>query len=280
MNAHARWRLDLARKLSIKLHHLGGIQAIIVGGSVARGYSDAYSDLELILLWDQPPSPTLRRAIIADLRAEFRYPAIDPSHESALLIDDFPVDLWHITVASQLAAMRAVLEEHSIELDASNILDTIRACVPLYGVELVQQWKQRVAAYPEAVAIGFLQTYLPHFHLRQLHLAAHRDNPTTFYQILAHIQCSLFLNLLALNRSYFPTFKWMYHVLGDMPLAPPQVAPRLRQMLGEPPLRALTLLHGVLAETLALAEEQYPELDTAYARYRLDDMPTPYALPR
>jgi predicted nucleotidyltransferase len=280
MNPHAQWRLDLARRLSLTLPRFAGIEAIVVGGSVARGYSDAYSDIELILYWDQPPDQDVRQAIIADLRAEFRYPAIDPSHDSALLIEGFPVDLWHIPVAHPLAAMQAVLEEYSIDLDAGSILDTVGACVPVYGEEIVQQWKKRVAVYPDALTIRFLETYLSHFHLRNIHLAAHRDDLTTFYYILSLMQRTLFLCLLALNRVYFPTFKWMYQVLDSMPLAPAHLGPRLRQMLGEPPLRAVAQLHGVLAETLALAEVQYPKLDTAYARYRLNYLPHAYELPR
>ena len=133
MNPHAQWRLDLARKLSLKLGRFAGIKAIVVGGSVARGYSDAYSDIELILYWEQPPTQDVRHAIITDLQTTYRYPAIDPSHDSALLIEGLPVDLWHLAVADQLAAMHAVLEEYSIDLDAGSILDTIGACVPFYG---------------------------------------------------------------------------------------------------------------------------------------------------
>jgi predicted nucleotidyltransferase len=280
MNPHAQWRLDLARRLSLKLRRFAGIEAIVVGGSVARDYSDAYSDIELILYWEQPPTQDVRHAIISDLQAAYRYPAIDPSHDSALLIEGCPVDLWHLAVADQLATMHAVLEEYSVDLDAGSVLDTIGACVPFYGEEMVQEWKERVAVYPEALTVRFLETYLPHFHLRQIHLAAYRDDPTTFYYILSTMQRTLFLCLLALNRFYFPTFKWMYTVLDSMPLAPAQVGPRLRQMFGEPPLRAVASLHDVLAQTLALAERHYPELDTAYARYRLNYLTRSYALPR
>jgi hypothetical protein len=159
------------------------------------------------------------------------------------------------------------------------VLDTIRACIPLYGADLAQQWKNRVQAYPEELAIRFLQTYLPHFHLRQLNLAVRRDNPTALYSILSAIQCSLFLVLLALNRSYFPTFKWMYHVLDGMSIAPPQIGSRLRRIFQELPLDAATQLRHVLTETLAIAEAQYPQLDTTFARYGLDQTPRAYAIP-
>lgn len=279
MNHHARWRLDLARDLSTNLYRYAGIQAIVVGGSVARGYSDAFSDLELMLFWDKAPALDVRHEIIADLRAEYRYPDIDSGHDTALLIRGVPVDLWHNTVAGEYAAMDTVLHEYSLDLTASNVLDTVRTCIPLYGEDLVQQWKERVQEYPEELAARFLQTYLPHFHLRQLNLAARRNNPTAFYHILSDIQCSLFLILLALNRSYFPTYKWMYHSLVGMPTGPRQIAARLRQMFHEPPLRAATQLHAVLAETLAIVEAHYPQVDTAFAHYGLDQTPRAYKIP-
>jgi predicted nucleotidyltransferase len=46
-NVHARWRLNLAGQLAERMCAFAGVQAIVVGGSVARGYADEYSDLEL-----------------------------------------------------------------------------------------------------------------------------------------------------------------------------------------------------------------------------------------
>lgn len=284
MNEHARWRLDLARAISPQLYRFAGLRAVVVGGSVARGYSDAYSDLELLLFWDAAPDSDVRRQIIADLRAEFRYPDTDPSHDSALLIRGVPVDLWHLTVASQEAALHQVLDEYSIDLDVSNVLDTMHACIPLHGHDLVRQWKSRVQAYPDELALRFLHAYLPHFHLRRLNFAVHRDNPTAYYHTLTDIQSSLFVILLALNKSYFPTYKWMYPVLESMTIAPERIGPRLRQMLDEPPLRAVAQLRDVLAETLTLVETRCPQLDpadVAWARYALEQpMPRPYRAPR
>lgn len=283
MNEHARWRLDLAREIGPRLYRFAGLRAVVVGGSVARGYSDAYSDIELLLFWDAEPDPDVRRQIITDLRAEFRYPNTDPSHDSALLIRGMPVDLWHLTVASEEAALHQVLDEYSIDLDVSNVLDTMHACIPLYGQDLVRQWKSRVQAYPDELALRFLHAYLPHFHLRRLNFAVHRDNPTAYYHTLTDIQSSLFVILLALNKSYFPTYKWMYHALESMPITPGRIAPRLRQMFDEPPLRAVAQLRDVLAETLAIVETEYPQLDladVAWTRHALEQpMPRSYQAP-
>jgi hypothetical protein len=279
MNEHAQWRLDFARDLSPRLARFAGIQAIVVGGSVAKGYSDAYSDLELMLFWDQAPGPEIQQEIKADFQAEFRYPEFDIGHNSSLLIRGVPVDLWHLTVSGEEAAMDAVLNDYSLDLGLNNILDTMQACISLYGHELVQQWKERVQDYPDQLAIRFLETYLPHFHMKQLNLAARRDNPTAFYNILSNIQSSLFLILLALNYTYFPTYKWMYPTLAGLSVGPAQIGPRLRKMFYAPPLEAATQLRRVLAETLTFIEARYPQVDTTFARYGLDQEPRAYELP-
>jgi hypothetical protein len=265
--------------LSTELQQFADIQAIAVLGSVARGYSDAYSDLELMLVWNQLPSPDQQSLLLHALHAEYRYPHFDPGYHSAFRIQGIPVDLWHTTIAQEEAVIHSVMHEFTLDLVANNRVDTLRWCIPLYGADLAYGWKASIQAYPRELALRFLQTYIAHFHLRQLNLAAHRDNPTAFYHTLSDIHCSLFLVLLALNKSYFPTFKWIYPALQRMPRTPLQIAQRLRSMFDEPPMQAAAQLRAVLTETLDMVEAAYPDLDTTYARYGLDQEPQVFTRP-
>ncbi|HEX6291895.1 MAG TPA: nucleotidyltransferase domain-containing protein [Herpetosiphonaceae bacterium] len=279
MNAHAQWRLDFAHTLSTHLQQFTAIEAIAVVGSVARDYSDSYSDLELLVVWDQLPTPDQHATLVRALQAEYRYPVFDPGYQSAFRIQGIPVDLWHTTRANEHAVIHSVLHEWSLDLVANNRVDTLRSCLPLYGEQHVHVWQASTAAYPSELALRFIQSYIPHFHLRHLNFAAHRDNPTAFYHTLSAIHCSLFLVLLALNESYFPTFKWMYPALRRMRHTPHQIAARLHAMFHKPPIHAADHLRVVLAETLDLVERAYPQIDTAYARYGLDQEPLAYSQP-
>jgi hypothetical protein len=276
MNGHAQWRLDFAHTLSATLRQMTDIDMIAVLGSVARNYSDQYSDLELMLVWDQLPSSDQRAALVRMVQAEYRHPTFDPGYHSAFRIQGIPIDLWHTTPAQEEAFIHAVLDDLSLDLVANNRVDTLLSCIPLFGADLAAAWKTRIQAYPRDLALRFIQTYLPHFHLRHLNFAARRDNPTAFYHTLSDVQCSLFLVLLALNASYFPTFKWMYPALRQMSHTPPQVAARLHAMFHEPPIQAADHLRAILAETLDLVETAYPQIDTTYARYGLDQEPRAY----
>jgi hypothetical protein len=79
----------------------------------------------------------------------------------------------------------------------------------------------------------------------------------------------LFLVFLALNRSFFPAYKWFYKRLAELPIVPEQIEAHMRQMYLESPVCALEQLKGVPEETLAIVEHLYPQLDTAFARYGL-----------
>lgn len=279
MNIHTQWRHALARRLAAQLQLVDTVQAIAVIGSAAYDYADAYSDLELLVLWEQPPDATLRHAVMRHLNAELREPVRVPIQDYALLVGGVAVDLWHTTQADEQALIDTVLHDHSLDLVANNRLAVIASCRPLYGAPLLGSFKQRVAAYPDALALRFLETYLPHLYLRNLQLAARRDNPTTFFRLLSEIQCGLFLVLLALNHVYFPTFKWIYPTLDQLPLAPANLGARLRGMFVAPAPQAVSELYAAISETLDLVAAHYPQLDLAQARSGLEQPLRRYDVP-
>jgi hypothetical protein len=267
---HTNWRLQLARQLAGRIRAFDGVQAIIVGGSVARGYADAYSDLELALFWDALPDDDARQALVAALGATFLRPYDGPAREDQLLIHGFQVDLWHQTVAHEEGVLRAVLEGYSTDLGDSNFMDTVRACITLYGEALIREWKRLAAAYPDELAVCNIREQLRAFETSQLALLAHRDNPSVFYAQICRLQQAVFLVLLALNGQYFPTYKWMYRAMAAMPLKPQNVAVRFRRAFQAPYAQAIADTIRVLHETLDLVTQRYPQIDAGPVRRRLD----------
>ncbi len=266
---HTAWRLNVARRLATHISAFPGVQAIVVGGSVARGYADAYSDLELPIFWESLPGDDARHALAAALGAEFLYGYDGPSLEDQLLIRGFQVDLWHATVSGEETVLDSVLHGYSTDLGDSNFMDTVRACVPLYGEDTIRGWKERAQDYPDELALRAIRERLPAFQTSQVTMAARRDNPTEFYAGLSQLQQALFLVLLALNRAYFPTFKWMYRVLESLAVQPKDTAQRLRRAFAAPYPEAVDGMARLLDETLALVEHRFPQLDTGGARRRL-----------
>jgi predicted nucleotidyltransferase len=269
MNQHVEWRLRLARELALRIHQFPGVAAIVVGGSVARGWADEYSDLELPVFWESLPDDATRLALAQSLEADFLYEYNGPSGEDQLLLRGFQFDLWHNTIALEETVIKAVLEEFSTDLGDSNFMDTVRTCIPLYGEEIIRNWQKRVQEYPPGLAMRVISEQLPNFSAAQLRLAGQRDNPIDFYDHLCRLQQEVFLVLLALNRQYFPAYKWMYRRLATMELKPANVSIRMQRMFTLPYSQATDNMQNLLVETLDLVDQQLPQIDTKAARLKL-----------
>jgi hypothetical protein len=265
VNPHTTWRLEAARQIAARLRGYDGLRAIVVAGSVARGYADEYSDLELPLFWDAPPSDETRHAIVKALQADFLRPYNSPAQEDNLLIHDFQVDLWQCTVPFEEDTLDDVLLRYSTDLGASNFMDTVRTCIPLAGQELIANWKQRACAYPEPLALRHLHEQLPHFEVGHLMIHALRDNPALVYERLSEMQQHLFLVLLALNHAYFPGPKWLYRTIEALPVQPVQAARRMRHVFQLGQVQAVEAMIDLLRETLGLVAQAYPQIDVAPA---------------
>jgi predicted nucleotidyltransferase len=260
-SAQTQWRLAFAQEIGVELRKYSGVRAIIVGGSVARGYADEYSDLEIPLFWNTLPTDETRLAIAADLGAGFLYPFSGPALEDNLLIHGFQVDLWHITVSGAEQVIESVLQEFSLDPGDSNFMDTIRFCIPLYGEALIEAWKQKVRIYPDELAASQIQQAMNAVQATHLSILAHRDNPTLLYGQISDLQEQVFLILLALNRHYFPAFKWMYPILSEMVVKPEGIAARFRRVYSCSADQAAEDTARIVDETLRLVQEQFPQLD-------------------
>jgi len=268
-NPHVTWRLAIARQIAARLCRYDGIRAIVVGGSAARGYADVYSDLEMPLFWEALPSDALRQAIAADLGATYLYLYDGPALEDQLLIDGFQVDFWHNTVAAEERVLDEVLLGYDTDLGSSNFLDTVRACIPLYGEAIIARWKARAQAYPDELAVRAIEEAVARLDRGHLEVHAARGNPTMVYATIAALQQQVFLILLALNRAYYPSPKWLYRSLEGMSVKPVQIEARFRRAYGAPVGEAIADTLAVVEETLALVELHYPQIDTNLAWKRL-----------
>ena len=88
------------------------------------------------------------------------------------------------------------------------------------------------------------------------------------YGTIGALQQEVFNILLALNREYFPTYKWMYRTLERMAVVPSDVGWRFRQAYARSQDEAICDTLAVVAETLDLVEQHMPQVDTSRARKR------------
>ena len=70
MNPASQWRFDLAQKIASIYAHNPPVAAVMISGSTARGHADRFSDVELGVFWDQPPTETERAVVVEQSGAD------------------------------------------------------------------------------------------------------------------------------------------------------------------------------------------------------------------
>ncbi|HET8850940.1 MAG TPA: hypothetical protein VFN02_00290 [Ktedonobacteraceae bacterium] len=178
------------------------------------------------------------------------------------------IDVRHTTVAAIEGIMAAVLEHADPRLARQERLAALLSALPLVNPPLIQGWQQQAAAYPHALAVAMVRTHLrfrPAWEQEQL---AERHDVLVLYDSLCRAHKQL---LLGLGRLYYPGWWWLDRLMEEMPVTPPQLSRRLKQLfaiVSIDPLASVYQLHDLIEETFRLVETHLGEVDTRAARER------------
>ncbi|MGA7730065.1 MAG: hypothetical protein WCD37_02205 [Chloroflexia bacterium] len=298
MNPPSRWRLDIARRLATLYAANPNVAAVLAGGSTARGHADKYSDLEFGVFWHQPPTDEERKAAIAlsggDLIRIYPY---DPQYEvwaddlmMGRAAPDAPqsgllVEIVHYTADFMDRTLDNVLLQHDPDEDKQVLLSAILTGIPFHNEPLLHRWRQRVSSYPDELAAAVVKRHsqIDHFWRSEMFLHRH-ENLMMLYHSFDQVQVKLLHVLLGMNHTYYFGFKWLDVVASHLPIAPPDLLHRLRQVYQIAPAQAAPLLAALVEETYDLIEQHVPGIDVDWLRrvfrYRRPswEEPPPYGL--
>ncbi len=293
--------LALAAQIASVYNHNPSIKAVMVGGSVSRGYADRYSDLEIGVFWSDAPTEADRKSAVESLGGKLLTFDESPRNELYALDEvairgktyhgTSMISTQHLTVDEMEKGLVDVLDRYDTSLDSLALMAAVRDGIPLHGADLLRTWQGRVAAYPEELAIKIIQENLwfgPWFCPESY---AGRDDIVVLNQHFLWIEQNMLQILAALNRIYYPSpeHKWTDELIAKMKLSPPDLASRLKQVFRVEPLEGWHRLKALIYETLDLVElhlpevntvslfESHPEINIAWARKRWD-VHQPYTL--
>jgi hypothetical protein len=164
------------------------------------------------------------------------------------------------------------LEQHDVKTPLHKALSGTLESMPLYGSELINTWKARIANYPPALARAMVEQHLQFFPLWSVQpQLAVRDATVWHYQILTEAAYNLLAILAGLNRQYFTTFQFkrLRHFVAQLTLLPIDFAARLdRLFTAEFPVAALEL-EALISETIELVAQHLPQIDVSNARQKI-----------
>ena len=234
---------------------------------MSRGCADEYSDVELGVFWDTPPSDADRRDAARRMGGEvWKFdPSGGPRASEHIGLSEATVGSKryrgtamvspvHMTVDTAEEWIGALIDDLDTGPQKYELAAAIRYGVPLYGHDLIGRWKDKAASFPERLAIplyghdmlrrwnakaaSFPERLAVKLVQQNLWLgpwfnrAAYvdRGDHLVTAQQLVWMQQGIVNVLAALNREYLPSVehKWVGWLLEGLEIKPDRCTDRLR----------------------------------------------------
>jgi len=269
--------IDLARRCSRVYTEMPAARAAMLSGSAAEGESDNYSDIDMMIYFDELPSDEALDAARLHNEGSERIWRVGDRAAGSLMeayrVCGVEVQIVHVTVEAWERDMTTVLMEHQVDSPLQKALSGTLYGLPLHGDEWIAKWKMMAAAYPEALREKMVARYLNFFPVWAMEERFFsRDANLWFHQIRVETLQNLLGVLAGLNRVYYTTFQFKRTAafVRQLEMRPSDLENRLEAALSAPCREAAGLLQELVRETIALVEREMPHVDTGAARRRVD----------
>jgi hypothetical protein len=275
-NKASRYLLALAGRISQVYASHPNTRAIIVTGSAVEGVSDYYSDLDMIVYYEALPAEKELLAACQQNQGQKRNLLGEPGAEEtaeSYLVNGIECQVGHTTIGAWERDIATVLERLEVASPIQKALAGLLDALPLYGEPLVQQWRARIAAYPDTLAQAMVTHYLAFFPLWGIQeRIAGRDATIWLYQILVETAHHLLGVLSGLNRCYYSSFQFkrMQRFIAQLEIAPTNFSSRLEAIFHTDAASAAVQVQELVRETVTLVEQHMPQIDTTHVRQGLD----------
>jgi predicted nucleotidyltransferase len=278
MSEDNRYLLNIARQIAKTYTAHPQAKAAMVTGSVAEGICDRYSDIDMSIYYDKLPSKEELEATRLQNQGSERIWTLGNTTEGAFgeayYVSGIECQIGHTAIAIWEKDMAVVLEQYDVTSWVQKAITGITICIPLYGEEYIQKWKDKAANYPEALARATVEKYLQFFSIWGLptDYFITRDATLFKYQVLVETVQNILGVLAGLNRLYYSTlqFKHMSTFIEKMDIVTKNLSNRIENLFHAELLTTATQLKEIVQELIHLVELHMPQIDTSQVRQQLD----------
>lgn len=244
------------------------VQVVVVSGSVSRGQADVYSDIELDVFWQEPPTEAERLRPIEQVNG--RIIMIEPYYgeewSEDYMVGEVQMDLSSFLVATMDRYIGEVLAGDTAVLKHLRMA-AMQDAIALYGHEQVHTWQSQIQ-YPDLLAHRMVEQNLRFealgvWYLRQV--LWERGDFLMLHDVFCRMQQRILGALAGLNRIFIhhPNYKWQDDLIVQMFLKPAELGKRLKEVFLLEPDAGMVVLHELLEETIALVAANMPVFDPA-----------------
>ncbi|GAB7227595.1 hypothetical protein VrSk94_12770 [Vibrio rotiferianus] len=261
MNQAAQARIEFALQL-VETLPKEALDCVLIGGSVAKGWPDDYSDLELCLCWNEVPNKQLRESIFESWEGKnalYESDTTSTIFEDNVFCDGLQVDVWHC-LTSEIETVA-----HSLMTDGVSDAKLEMLWVLENGIVLKpSSWLTNFQAslkYSESAQQSVIERQLRAICSPDLMLFARRGDLPRYYGLVAGIQKRVLLVLYAINTRFSKGTKYAEIALRDLSLQPEQCWQRFEWSYSQTPEQSAEIMNGLIEELTQLALQRFPNLN-------------------
>jgi hypothetical protein len=262
--------LPLAQELAELCTQSIGAEAALAG-SVARGWADEFSDIELNFWTDEiDPWPGERLAWLQSIGAgPIRvHPEVHQTgsrwidfHYKGVLIEAG----WH-SFATCEAVLKRILAGEVTDMFEGYLAESLAHAVPLRGGEHLQRWQTWLETYPDALRRTMIEGGVDRWRVSHLELDAGfilRPDPAAVVGRMDLSLRAVLRTLFAINRQWEPDLrKWIRRWSEPLAIKPEHLADRIHALYARPlETASYTDYIALIAETLDLVPPEYDVAD-------------------
>ena len=243
----------------------------VLGGSVAQGVADAWSDVDTIVYWDEIDRDWLEEPRAGEPGERFTWVEHYPGNAclEQYRFGTVKADVAHVRLAWLDELIAATLSGESFDTTSLDVMRGVEEAIVLFGDERYEPIRARVREYPDALRRAMVERHLT-FYPSWIYdsMGRERGDLVVFYEYVLGTMRSVVGVLAGLNRVYVAPekLKRVGAVVGRMELAPPDAARRLDALLDLPREQVKPELDDLVGATLDLVDEHLPEVGTSKAR--------------
>jgi Domain of unknown function (DUF4037) len=239
------------------------VEAILLGGSVSRNWHDQYSDIELFVFWEEPPTDEDRKDPIVKLNGEIIdfHPYEEEEWSETYITEGVKLEISNFLTDTINKVMKDVTLSFETDLNKQCIVATVHNGVTLSGDPIIKRMKESVNKYPNELSVAMIKENI-HLGNRWNNREAllNREDWLMLYKVIVDVQTNIMGILFGLNRQYVhhPAFKWQKHTLQSMAIAPENIGVRLESIFLENPSTSIRELELIIQEVYELIQHKHP----------------------
>lgn len=257
---------DKARKMATIYKENKKVQAVLLAGSVSRGWEDKHSDIELNIFWSEPPTDDDRmfpiRAVDGSI-IEFHPFEEEEWAESYLTPQNVKFEISSFLATTANTWIKEVVKEFEVDYGKQCMASSLFYGVSLYGDRVISEMKKEVEVYPDQLAQNMIEENLALWsRWNNRYALLDRNEWIMLYDLMVGVQKKLLGTLFGMNKLYIhhPSFKWMHKYSEIFTIKPVYLDERLSRILIQDVHESIKELELLIREVFNLVEKHYPNL--------------------